>query len=60
MKYHQYHQHPFSDDLRRRRHCERLERRAAAAHAFLAKMLYASLACWVFLALSAVLDGGLK
>jgi hypothetical protein len=59
MKYHHHTQHPFSDELRRRLHCERLERRAAAAHAFIGKVIYSSLACWVFLALSAVLDGGL-
>jgi hypothetical protein len=56
MKHHHHRQYPFSADLRHRMHCERLERRAAAAHAFLGKVIYSSLACWVFLALSAVLD----
>ena len=55
MKHH-HRQYPYSDELRHRMHCERLERRAAAAHAFLGKVIYSSLACWVFLALSAVLD----
>lgn len=59
MKHHQHRQYPFSDELRRRMHAERLERRAAAAHAFIFRVAAALLVCWVLLALSAVLDGGL-
>jgi hypothetical protein len=56
MKHHHHRQYPYSDELRHRMHCERLERRAAAAHAFIGKVILSSLACWVLLALSAVLD----
>ena len=57
MKHHNHRQYPYSDELRRRMHAERLERRAAAAHAFLFRLVIALLACWALLALMAVMDG---
>jgi CHASE3 domain sensor protein len=57
MKHHQHRQYPYSDELRRRMHAERLERRAAAAHAFIFRVAAALLACWVLLALMAIMDG---
>jgi CHASE3 domain sensor protein len=58
MKHHHHRQYPYSDELRHRLHCERLERRAAAAHAFIFRVAAALLVCWVLLVLGAVLDGG--
>jgi hypothetical protein len=58
MKHHHHRQYPYSEELRRRAHIERLLRRSDAAQAFISRLVIALIACWVLLALSALLDGG--
>jgi hypothetical protein len=58
MKHHHHNQYPFSDALHQRLRRERLERRADAAYAFIKNFVIAALACWVMLALMAILDKG--